>query len=135
MKAAVLYEFGKPLVIEEINIDPPKKEEVKVRLAATAVCHSDIHVLKGELGGETPLVAGHESAGYIAEVGEGVTSVKVGDPVVLSLIDHCSSPGRRRSRPGSRGLRFTKPWRASAAADATKNSTPCRASTEIPCQF
>jgi S-(hydroxymethyl)glutathione dehydrogenase/alcohol dehydrogenase len=89
VKAAVLHEFGKPVVIEEINIDPPGKEEVKVRLAATAVCHSDIHVLKGELGGEPPLVAGHESAGYIEEVGEGVTSVKVGDPVVLSLIDHC----------------------------------------------
>jgi S-(hydroxymethyl)glutathione dehydrogenase / alcohol dehydrogenase len=89
MKAAVLYEFGKPLVIEDINIDPPQKDEVKVRLAATAICHSDIHVLKGELGGQTPLVAGHESAGYIEEIGEGVTSVKVGDPVVLSLIDHC----------------------------------------------
>ncbi len=89
MKAAVLHDFGKPLVIENIDIESPKAGEVKVRLAATAVCHSDIHVLKGELGGKTPLVAGHESAGYIEEVGEGVTSVKVGDPVVLSLIDHC----------------------------------------------
>ena len=50
MKAAVCYEFGKPLVIEEVNIDPPKVGEVKVKIAATAICHSDIHFIRGELG-------------------------------------------------------------------------------------
>jgi len=89
MKAAVCYEFGKPLVIEDINIDPPGKGQVKVRLAATAVCHSDIHAIRGELPGETPIVAGHESSGYIEEVGEGVKGVKAGDPVVVSLITSC----------------------------------------------
>ena len=89
MKAAVVYEFGKPLVIEDIVIDPPKKGEVKVRLATTAVCHSDIHFLRGELMGAGPAVAGHESSGYIEEVGEGVTSVKPGDPVVMTLIASC----------------------------------------------
>jgi len=86
MEAAVLYEFGKPLVVEEVDIDPPKKGEVKVRIAATAICHSDIHVIRGELGGRLPLVPGHESSGYIEELGEGVTSVSPGDPVVVSLI-------------------------------------------------
>ncbi len=89
MKAAVCYEFGKPLVVEEVNIDPPQKGEVKVKIAATAVCHSDIHFIRGELGGKPPCIAGHESAGYIEEVGQGVTSVKPGDPVVASLLGSC----------------------------------------------
>ncbi len=89
MKAAVCYEFGKPLVVEEVDIDPPKRGEVKVRMAATAVCHSDIHVIRGELGTAVPIVAGHESAGYVEELGEGVTSVKPGDPVVVSLVASC----------------------------------------------
>lgn len=89
MKAAVCYEFGKPLVVEEIDMDPPQKGEVKVRLAATAVCHSDIHNIRGDWGGELPFVAGHESAGYVEEVGEGVTLVKPGDAVVPSIIASC----------------------------------------------
>jgi S-(hydroxymethyl)glutathione dehydrogenase / alcohol dehydrogenase len=90
MKAAVCYEYGKPLVVEDVDIDPPKKGEVKVRMAATAVCHSDIHIIKGELpGGKLPLVAGHESAGYVEEICEGVTQVKVGDSVVVSLLTAC----------------------------------------------
>jgi S-(hydroxymethyl)glutathione dehydrogenase/alcohol dehydrogenase len=89
MKAAVCYEFNKPLVIEELEIEKPRKGEVKVRIAATAVCHSDIHFINGDLGGKVPFVPGHESSGYIEELGDGVTSVKVGDPVVVSLLRSC----------------------------------------------
>jgi S-(hydroxymethyl)glutathione dehydrogenase / alcohol dehydrogenase len=89
VKAAVCYEYGKPLVIEDIKIDPPKAGEVKVKLAATAVCHSDIHALIGELPGQLPIVAGHESAGYVEELGAGVTGFKKGDPVVVSLLASC----------------------------------------------
>ncbi len=89
MKAAVCYELGKPLVVEDINIDPPKKGEVKVKMAATAICHSDIHGLKGELGMPAPIVGGHESAGYVDSVGEGVVGLKPGDPVVVSLVASC----------------------------------------------
>jgi NDMA-dependent alcohol dehydrogenase len=89
MKAAVCYEFGKPLVVEDIDIDPPKEGEVKARIAATSICHSDIHLIKGEWGGTPPIVAGHESAGIVEEVGPGVTSVKPGDHVVVSLIRSC----------------------------------------------
>lgn len=89
MKAAVCYEFGKPLVVEEVELDLVGKDEVKVRLAATAVCRSDMYALKGELGGKTPGVAGHESAGYVEQVGENVTSVKPGDPVVVSTSAGC----------------------------------------------
>lgn len=86
MKAAVCYEFGKPLVIEEVDLDPPQEGEVKVRIIATAVCHSDIHCIKGELPGKLPGVPGHESAGHVEEVGKNVTSVKPGDPVIVSTV-------------------------------------------------
>ena len=89
MKAAVCYEFGKPLVVEEIEIDPPQKGEIKVRLAATAICHSDIHIIRGEWGGEPPIVAGHEGAGVVEEIGENVTLAKPGDHVVVSLLRSC----------------------------------------------
>jgi S-(hydroxymethyl)glutathione dehydrogenase / alcohol dehydrogenase len=89
MKAAVCYEFGKPLVIEDVEIDPPHKGEVKVRVTATGVCHSDIHDIKGELPGPLPFVPGHECAGYVVETGEGVSTVRAGDPVVVTFIPHC----------------------------------------------
>ena len=91
MKAAICYEFGKPLVVEDVELAPPGKGEVKVRLATTAVCHSDIHDIKGELPGPVPFVGGHESAGYIDEVGPDVTSVKAGDTVVVTLLSSCGN--------------------------------------------
>lgn len=90
MKAAVCYEFGKPLVVEDIDLEPPKKGEVKIRLAATAICHSDIHAIKGDFPGiQLPIVAGHESAGYVVEVGEGVNSLKPGDAVCAMMLSPC----------------------------------------------
>jgi S-(hydroxymethyl)glutathione dehydrogenase/alcohol dehydrogenase len=89
MKAAVCYELGKPLVIEDVTLAEPGRGDVKVRLAATAICHSDIHDWRGEMPGSTPFIGGHESAGYVDKVGEGVTSVKAGDPVVVSLLASC----------------------------------------------
>jgi S-(hydroxymethyl)glutathione dehydrogenase / alcohol dehydrogenase len=85
-RAAILKEMGKPLVIEEVTLDQALRGEVKIRIAATGICHSDIHSFKGEHGlPQLPAVGGHEVAGYVDELGEGVTSVKVGDPVVVSL--------------------------------------------------
>ena len=94
IKAAVCYEVGKPLVMDEVILEPPGKGEVTIRCAATSICHSDIHMIKGEHGPcPMPAVAGHETAGYVEEVGEGVTHVKSGDLVVYTLIpepcDHC----------------------------------------------
>jgi len=87
MKAAICYEFGKPLVIEEVALDPPGRGDVKIRMAATAICHSDIHAIKGEHGNlPLPAIPGHEIAGYVEEVGEDVTYVKPGDPVIASII-------------------------------------------------
>ena len=89
MKAAVCYEFDQPLVVEDLHIDPPQAGEVKIRIAACAICHSDIHLLKGEWGEEPPLVAGHEAAGVVTEVGPGVTSVQAGEHVIVTLIRSC----------------------------------------------
>ncbi len=86
MRAAVLYEARKPLVVEEIDLDPPGPGEVKVKLAATAICHSDIHFFDGDVPGRLPGVAGHECSGYIEEVGAGVTHVKPGDHVIMAPI-------------------------------------------------
>jgi len=87
MKAAICYELNKPVVIEEVTLDPPGKGEVKIKMAATAICHSDIHAMKGEHGNiQLPAVAGHEICGYVEEVGEGVTYVKKGDKVIGSII-------------------------------------------------
>jgi S-(hydroxymethyl)glutathione dehydrogenase / alcohol dehydrogenase len=89
VRAAVCYGFGQPLVVEDIAIDRPAAGEVKVRIAATAICHSDIHLLHGEWPGVPPIVAGHEAAGVVEETGSGVTRVEPGDRVVVSLLRSC----------------------------------------------
>ncbi len=89
MKAAVCYEYGKPLVIEELEMELPHEREVKVKLAATAICHSDLHFINGDLPFQLPFVPGHESAGFIEEVGKGVNNLKPGDRVVVSLLRSC----------------------------------------------
>ncbi len=89
MKAAVCYAFGEPLTVEEITIDAPLRNEVKVRVAAVAICHSDIHLLRGDWGPQLPVVAGHEAAGIVVEVGPDVAAVKAGDRVVVSLLRSC----------------------------------------------
>jgi Zn-dependent alcohol dehydrogenase len=87
MKAAICYETGRPLVVEDgVTVDPPGKGEVKVRVAVTAVCHSDLHFISGEIPSPLPGLAGHETAGYVAEVGEGLTSLKPGDTVVIGTV-------------------------------------------------
>jgi len=91
VKAAVCYEFGKPLVIEDVEIAEPAEREVRVKVVATAICHSDIHDMKGELPGPLPFIGGHETAGYVEITGKGVTSVKAGDPVVVSLLSSCGN--------------------------------------------
>jgi S-(hydroxymethyl)glutathione dehydrogenase/alcohol dehydrogenase len=99
LKAAVCYEFGKPLIVEDIDMDSPGKGEVKIKNAVTAICHSDIHLINGDFFPDLPLVAGHESAGFVEEIGEDVTSVKPGDNVVVSTVISCG-----KCQPCIRGL-------------------------------
>lgn len=82
MKAAVLYEPKTRFMVEEVEVQEPKRGEVMVRMVAGGVCHSDLHIVKGDLEAPLPAILGHEGAGIIEMVGEGVTSVKKGDPVV-----------------------------------------------------
>lgn len=89
MKAAVCREFGKPLVVEEVKLAPPGAGEIRVRLAACAICHSDIFYADGAWGGDLPAVYGHEAAGVVEEAGSGVTGLKPGDHVVVTLIRSC----------------------------------------------
>jgi Zn-dependent alcohol dehydrogenase len=89
VKAAVCYEFGKPLVIEDVTLDAPRQGEVRVKIAATGICHSDLHLVAGEWGGSVPLIAGHESAGTVVEVGDGVSQYKAGDRVLVTLLRSC----------------------------------------------
>ncbi len=89
-RAALLEEPGAPAVIREIVVDSPGPNEVLVRITASGVCHTDLTVknLKGN-GMAFPIVLGHEGAGYIEEVGEGVTHLKPGDPVVIAYRAPC----------------------------------------------
>jgi len=89
MKAAVCREFGAPLRIEEVQLAATGPGEVRVRIAAVAICHSDISYADGAWGGTLPAVYGHECAGTVEDVGDGVTTVRVGDPVVVTLIRSC----------------------------------------------
>ncbi len=89
MKAAVCRHFAKPLQIEEINIASPAEDEILVKLAACAICHSDIMYIDGAWGGALPSVFGHEAAGIVQAVGEGVDTIAVGDHAVVTLIRSC----------------------------------------------
>ncbi len=81
-RAAVLFEPGQQLSIREVDVPDPRTGEVLVHMAAGGVCHSDLHVMKGDLSAPLPAILGHEGSGVVAEVGSGVTSVGPGDHVV-----------------------------------------------------
>ena len=89
MKAAVLREHNKPLVIEEVQVSKPGPREVLVRTVAAGVCHSDVHFMDGSYPYMLPTILGHESAGIVEEVGSSVTYVKKGDHVITCLSAFC----------------------------------------------
>ena len=86
MRAAVCRAFGAPLTIEELQLAPPRGSEIRVRIGACAICHSDVLLLQGAWGGNLPAVFGHEAAGIVEEVGPHVSSLEPGDHVVVTLI-------------------------------------------------
>ena len=89
VKAAVLYEVNQPIVVEEVDVDGPKAGEVLVKIAATGVCHSCYSVITGKDKWPLPAVLGDEGAGVVEAVGSGVSLVKPGDHVVLSISPAC----------------------------------------------
>jgi S-(hydroxymethyl)glutathione dehydrogenase/alcohol dehydrogenase len=119
MRAAVLYEFNAPLVVQELELDPPKAGEVLVRMAASGVCHSDLHVVRGTHPTALPIVLGHEGAGIVEAVGPEVADLAPGDHVLLSWLPYCV-----RCRQCVRG----RPNRCENVAwyDATMEDGTCR---------
>jgi S-(hydroxymethyl)glutathione dehydrogenase/alcohol dehydrogenase len=82
MKAAILHEAGQPMVIEDVALDAPQPDEVRIRVVASGLCHSDYHYLVGDLACPLPALLGHEASGIVEAVGENVRHLKPGDAVV-----------------------------------------------------
>jgi S-(hydroxymethyl)glutathione dehydrogenase/alcohol dehydrogenase len=89
MRAALFTDADTPVEIVDVDLDPPKTNEVRVRIAAAGVCHSELHLIRGEWETPVPLVPGHEGSGIVTEVGPGVTHLAEGDHVVLSWNPYC----------------------------------------------
>src|SRR3954451_21138564 len=94
VQAAVLRAGGRPTTVETLELAEPRAGEVHVRILASGVCHSDLHVRDGDWPRPTPIVMGHEGAGVVEAIGPGVRSLRVGQPVALSWLVPC---GRCRS--------------------------------------
>jgi S-(hydroxymethyl)glutathione dehydrogenase/alcohol dehydrogenase len=89
VRAAVLNAFGEPLDVEQLELDPPREGELLVRMAASGVCHSDLHVALGIHPTSLPVVLGHEGAGVVEQVGPGVSGLEPGDHVLLTWLPYC----------------------------------------------
>ena len=100
INAAILWEQGQPLSVEEVELEEPHAHEVLVEVKAAGVCHSDLHPVRGDWRARTPLVLGHEGAGIVRAVGEGVSRVRVGDHVVFCWAPPCGvCPSCLANRP------------------------------------
>ena len=108
VRAAILREPGAAVEIADVRLDPPGPGEVEVRIAAAGVCGSDLHVVVGDWDVPTPVVLGHEGAGVVTAVGEGVDDLSAGDHVVLSWVPQC---GRCRQ------CRAGRPWQCQLVAE------------------
>ena len=97
MGAAPPYADSRPLEIAELELDPPGRGEVLVRVGAAGLCHSDLSVIDGSRPRVMPMSLGHEAAGEVVEIGEGVGSLAVGDHVVLAFVPACGACGPCRS--------------------------------------
>ena len=91
IRAAVCRAFGAPLSVETLRLDPPQGSEVRVRVHASSICHSDIIYIDGGWGGDLPAVFGHEVAGTVTDIGPAVpsTDIRAGDRVLVSLLRSC----------------------------------------------
>jgi len=88
-KAAVCVGLNEPLEIQDLELEAPHAGEIRVRMGASGVCHSDLSIQNGTLMGAFPMVLGHEGAGVVEELGEGVTGFEVGDHIVVSWVPQC----------------------------------------------
>jgi NDMA-dependent alcohol dehydrogenase len=88
-KAAVCVGLNEPLEIQDLELEAPRAGEIRVRMGASGVCHSDLSIQNGTLMGSFPMVLGHEGAGIVEELGDGVTGLEVGDHIVVSWVPQC----------------------------------------------
>jgi S-(hydroxymethyl)glutathione dehydrogenase / alcohol dehydrogenase len=118
IKASVLFGEGQDCRVEEVELLPPERGEVLVRVAAAGICHSDLHVIDGVIKKPFPIILGHEGAGVVEEVGEGVSLVRPGDRVILSWTPDCGRcPFCTTGRPNLCDNRA--PYAAGTMADGT----------------
>lgn len=130
-QACLLEEPGAPAVVREVLIDPPGTNEVLVRVVASGVCHTDLTVkaLHGN-GMKFPIVLGHEGAGYVEQVGEGVTHLQPGDPVVIAYRAPCEQcPACRRGDPRRCYMALRPGQRIRRASDGAPCSQVLRCGT------
>jgi NDMA-dependent alcohol dehydrogenase len=126
-KAVICREWNKPVVVEEVEVESPRRGEVMVQIAACGVCHSDLSATNGTIPMPPPTVLGHEAAGKIVEVGEGVGDLKVGDTVVVSWVPMCGKcrycvEGRPALCDASAKATLTLPDGTSRLKDAKGNT-------------
>jgi NDMA-dependent alcohol dehydrogenase len=139
-KAVVCREWNKPVVVEEIQVESPRRGEVMVQIKACGVCHSDLSGTNGTIPLPPPTVLGHEAAGIIAEVGEGVTDIAVGDAVVVSWVPVCGKcPYCVQGRPAlcdvSARATLTLPDGTSRYKDAKGNTLNHFAGTGVMTEY
>ena len=139
-KAVVCREWNKPVVVEEIQVESPRRGEVMVQIKACGVCHSDLSGTNGTIPLPPPTVLGHEAAGIIAEVGEGVTDIAVGDTVVISWVPMCGKcpycvEGRPQLCDVSAKATLTLPDGTSRYKDAKGNTLNHFAGTGVMTEY
>lgn len=89
MKAAVFRQVGAPMAIEDLTLDGPRDDEVRIQVAGSGLCHSDYHFIVGDMPHPTPVVLGHEASGIISAIGRDVRGLRVGDAVVTCITGFC----------------------------------------------
>ena len=122
MKAAICTRFNAPLEIQSVTIGMPEESEVKIRIDAVAICHSDVSFMKGYWGGQLPAIYGHEAAGTVIETGHLVTEFKAGDRVIVTLMRSCGSCSV--CSDGTEALCATPPKSADDSIVSTKDGRP-----------
>ena len=128
MRAAILRAAREPMTIETVELDGPRANEVRIRVAASGLCHSDYHVVSGDLGSAFPILLGHEAAGVVEAVGDDVRGLVPGDRVVTCSSIFCGHCGE--CQDGNNHLCSDKPLRP-----APEPSSPIRQNGEVIHQF
>ena len=129
-KAVVFRADGVTVHVEDILVDPPGPHQVMIKVGACGVCHSDLSVTNGTLPLPAPVILGHEGAGVVCQVGEGVTELKVGDHVISSFFNTCGrcryctsgKPNTCATWATPRPTRCPAAWRARAMRMASRST-------------